>query len=126
MKVRRVLKGKVIGGVCTGLAQEMKIDVTFIRILFLIVAILTLGWLMAIIYFGLWFLMGKPVDEYVQVKNPKNELIIYFSAFLIGIGSLMLLMVFVPFNFFKYTLPIGFILVGAFMLYLAVKKKSNG
>lgn len=125
MKLHRVLEGKVFGGVCTGLAKGVNIDVAIVRLIFIMVAILTYGWLMVMLYLLLWFTMATPIDAYVEKTSIKNELAIYFSALLIGSGILMLLNVFLPFNLYKFTLPLGFIIIGVFMLIMAIKSHKN-
>jgi phage shock protein PspC (stress-responsive transcriptional regulator) len=43
-RLYQIREGSMISGVCTGLAEYMRIDVTFIRIMFVLFALMTGGW----------------------------------------------------------------------------------
>jgi phage shock protein PspC (stress-responsive transcriptional regulator) len=49
---------RIIGGVCSGLAEHFNVDVTLVRVMFLVVALVTgVGFL---VYLLLWLLMPEP------------------------------------------------------------------
>ena len=54
---------RVVGGVCSGIAEYFRVDPLFVRLGFVIVTLLQGAGLL--IYFVLWFLMKPPVDEKV-------------------------------------------------------------
>ena len=64
------LEGKKIGGVCAGFARHMGIDVTLLRILWLVIAIFTgVGF---VAYLIAWLLMPKDAPaQVVYVPQPQ-------------------------------------------------------
>jgi len=52
---------RIVGGVCSGLAEYFGVDPLFVRIVFVILAIGQGAGIL--IYFALWLLMKPPVDE---------------------------------------------------------------
>ncbi|HEY9288475.1 MAG TPA: PspC domain-containing protein [Candidatus Dormibacteraeota bacterium] len=52
---------RVLGGVCSGLAEYFGVDPLFVRIVFVVLTILQGAGIL--IYFVLWLLMKPPVDE---------------------------------------------------------------
>lgn len=55
MALKRNLNDKVIAGVCSGIAKEMDIDPTIVRLLFILALFLTVG-LPVLIYIIMWVL----------------------------------------------------------------------
>ncbi len=51
----RVEEGRMIAGVCTGLARYLGVDTTIVRIIFALLALFAMGGL--VIYLILWLLM---------------------------------------------------------------------
>ncbi len=49
--------GAIIGGVCSGLSESLKIDVTIIRVIFLV--LLVMGSVGFWLYIALWLLLPK-------------------------------------------------------------------
>jgi phage shock protein C len=63
-------QGKKIGGVCAGFARYMELDVTLVRILWLVIAIFTgVGF---IAYLVAWLLMPKDSSVEVVYTQPQN------------------------------------------------------
>lgn len=58
-KLTRSLDGKMLGGVCAGLANYLDIDVTLVRLIFVIILVLGVG-SPVLLYFLLWVIM--PVE----------------------------------------------------------------
>ncbi len=54
-KINRLWEGRMLGGVCIGIARFFGWDVTLVRIAF--VALTFAGWIGAIIYVALWFIL---------------------------------------------------------------------
>ncbi len=57
-RLYRIREGQVIAGVCTGLAAYFGIDVTIVRILFLLLTIFTFGWAL-LAYWALVFIVPE-------------------------------------------------------------------
>ncbi|MFA7598899.1 MAG: PspC domain-containing protein [Candidatus Cloacimonas sp.] len=55
-KLFRLKQGKKVGGVCTGLEAYFKIDVSIIRLLFILVTLFTSG-AAAVVYLVLWIIL---------------------------------------------------------------------
>ncbi len=62
----RVMRGKMIGGVCAGFAQYLDMDITLVRVLWLCVALLLGAGFIA--YLVCWIVM--PRDDAPTVSNP--------------------------------------------------------
>ncbi len=54
-RLTRVEEGKMIAGVCTGLAQYLGVDVTVVRLIFALLALFAAGGVL--LYFILWLIM---------------------------------------------------------------------
>ncbi|MDP8266190.1 MAG: PspC domain-containing protein [Candidatus Aceula meridiana] len=55
-------KDKKIGGVCGGIAEYFEKDATLFRLLFVLVALLTIGW--GIVgYLAMWLVIPKKSDK---------------------------------------------------------------
>ena len=124
-RLQRDTQHKVIGGVCSGLANYFGIDVTLIRVLFA-VALLAFSsgfW----IYVLLWIVMPTakvmPTGETSQFvssdnsdnsKNNKGSM--YAGAILIGIGLLGLLNWYIPALNWRTAWPILLIVIGILLI----------
>jgi len=54
-RLTRVEEGRMIAGVCTGLAQYLGVDVTVVRLIFALLALFAAGGVL--LYFILWLIM---------------------------------------------------------------------
>jgi len=54
-RLTRVEDGRMIAGVCTGLAQYLGVDVTVVRLIFALLALFAAGGVL--LYFILWLIM---------------------------------------------------------------------
>jgi phage shock protein PspC (stress-responsive transcriptional regulator) len=54
-RLTRVEEGKMIAGVCAGLAQYLGVDVTVVRLIFALLALFAAGGVL--LYFILWLIM---------------------------------------------------------------------
>lgn len=57
MSLHRIEEGKIIAGVCTGLADALGIDVTIIRIIFAAISVFMGGGIL--LYIVLWIVMPR-------------------------------------------------------------------
>lgn len=131
-KLQRDTQNKVIGGVCSGLANYFDIDVAIVRVLFAIALLCfsTGFW----IYLILWIVMPAGIatnDEatYVvapdgSVTQPQNKGSMTAGLILIGIGALGLLHRFVPQISWSTAWPIMIILLGVYLIVPRQEKKS--
>lgn len=129
--LKRNPRNKVIAGVCSGLADHLKLDPTLVRLIFVLLAIFAFGGV--IVYVVLWVIL--PEDDYItdystqtdeneiytqSSQNGKGQLIIGLT--MIIIGGLFLILAFIPqFNFWEFW-PVGLIVAGILILNQATKK----
>ena len=132
-KLQRDTQHKVIGGVCSGLANYFGIDTALVRVLFAI-ALLVFGtgfWL----YVLLWILMpsgnaaASGEASYVvspdgAVSSTKSKSGMAAGLILIGIGALGLLHRFVPQFNWQMAWPILLIILGILLIVPRKDKKS--
>ena len=131
-KLQRDTQNKVIGGVCSGLANYFSIDVAIVRVLFA-VALLCFStgfW----IYLILWIVMpaGNGVDNEVSyvvspdgsVTQPKNRGSMTAGLILIGVGALGILNRYVPEISWRTVWPILLILLGVLLIVPRQEMKS--
>lgn len=66
----RVSEGKMIGGVCTGLAKYLNADVSLIRVVTVLLAVFTqVGW---VVYIALWLLVPEEKSGRTGVDGLKD------------------------------------------------------
>ncbi len=141
-RLHRIRAGSMLGGVCTGLAQYLKMDVTLVRAVFVLLAILPgIG---VMLYLILWFLLstgenigagysaqdmsargrqfGHEVSE-VFTRRRENTIRL-IGIGLVVMGGLALLRIFIPGVFAwveRLSAPAALILLGGALLYFAYK-----
>lgn len=54
-------KNKMIAGVCAGIAEYLELDVTLVRVLYVLLSFVSVGFPGFLIYIILWMVM--PIDE---------------------------------------------------------------
>ncbi|MBR1514171.1 MAG: PspC domain-containing protein [Bacteroidales bacterium] len=132
-KLERDTQHKVIGGVCSGLANYFDIDATLLRVLFAFLFLFASAgfWL----YVILWIVMPaastqRIVDENGQtiIEVPEQKQIskgsLVLGLILIATGALALLHRFVP-NFTWETIwPVLLIVLGMLLLFPSKDRKS--
>lgn len=131
-KLQRDTQNKVIGGVCSGLANYFNIDVAIIRVLFAIALLCfsTGFW----VYLILWIVMPQGTATYNEatyavspdgtVTQPKNKGSMTAGLILIGAGALGLLHRFVPAINWSTAWPILLIILGVLLIVPRQEKKS--
>lgn len=133
-KLERDVKNKVIGGVCSGLANYLDMDVALVRVLF-VIALLAFSagfW----IYLLLWVLMpasstvtadATTTDAVVQetsdeAKNRKGSL--FMGLVLIGLGVIGLVHRYIPEINWSTIWPVLLIALGLLLIVPHKEKKS--
>ncbi len=60
---------KLLAGVCAGIAEYLDMDVTLVRILYVVFSFLSAAFPGILVYFILWIIMPKPDSEIEIVKK---------------------------------------------------------
>jgi len=133
MKFYRKTEGAVIGGVCNGLAQELKMEVLVIRMIILILFFMSAG-TVGLLYVILWAVLpaedsNSTIKEEILEKTGKLEQMkdriqnpLVVGAVLIVIGGLLFLNSIVPMDFMgKVLFPIVLVAAG---IYLVIRSKK--
>ena len=100
---RKNLKNKMIFGVCSGLADHFNIDVTVIRIIFLIGLII--GGFTLLIYLVLALITPSEGDNTtykIDTKSKSWEILIIFIGLLLVFLGLIVIMAFSMFGTYSY------------------------
>ena len=129
-RLQRDTRNKVIGGVCSGLANYFGIDAALVRLLFAF-ALLAFSagfW----VYVILWIVMpvgdGTTATEEgcnaLMSEPQKNKGSLYTGTILIGIGVLGLLHRYVPTLNWRTAWPILLIVIGILLIVPFKDKKS--
>ncbi len=71
MKLYRMENGKKIAGICAGIADSYKMDVTLIRLIFIFATVLTGIWPGVVTYLAAWYLL--PEKETYEETNKSTE-----------------------------------------------------
>lgn len=132
-RLQRDTQNKVIGGVCSGLANYFDIDASLVRLLFAIAFLVFSSgfW----IYLILWIIM--PAGSGVQAAemtdgvvsdvtetSKKNKGSLVAGLILIGIGLIGLLHIYIPEISWEVAWPILLILLGIFLIVPINRKLS--
>ena len=141
-KFYRDSKNKVIGGVCSGLANDFNLDVALLRVIFVLACLFaSFGfWL----YIILWIFI--PIEDQQTVYNEQQEFgyqtttdiqqpifgrqtskttAIFAGVFVILVGVLFLINNFVPIYWIWKLWPLILVGIGVVMIYNAIKKGDN-
>ena len=143
-RLERNPMNKVIGGVCSGLADYFNLDVALVRILFVIALLFaSFGfWL----YIILWIFIperdlnfyfnndqhqyreyqpkSEDVDNSSNYVNKKNTTI-FAGVIVILLGFIFLINNFIPISWVWKLWPIILVLIGTVMIVNAIKKNNN-
>ena len=122
MKLYKKTEGKVIAGVCSGLAEAAGMEVKWMRLIWVVGALVTVTIIPVIVaYVVLAILLPDNADGTQAVPSGKIG-IISFAAFLIALGVLIVLDSLIPFALTKFFLPICLIGGGVLVIVWAIKK----
>lgn len=136
-RFERSATNKVIGGVCAGLADYLNMDVTLVRVLFVVAALCgSFGfWL----YIILWIVapsqkvigFDSKNDEPIEINVVENEKkgfqkgTVVTAIILIGIGLLALIDNFMPIDWIWKLWPVILIALGIVIIMNTQKKQNN-
>ena len=143
-KLYRVPSEAMLGGVCAGLARYLNMDVTIVRLIFVLLVVLPgLG---VLLYFILWFLLpaeedvlsgsgysaddmswrgrrfGREVSEVFTKRRENTIRLAGIGLILMGIVALLRILVPTVFGWIdRISGPLALMLVGGVLLYFALK-----
>lgn len=136
-KFERSATNKVIGGVCAGLADYLNMDVTLMRVLFVVAALCgSFGfWL----YVILWIVapsqkvigFNNQYQEPIDISTPEDDKkglqkgAIVTAIILIGIGLIALIDNFLPIDWIWKLWPVILIALGIVIIMNTQKKQNN-
>ena len=128
-RLQRNTQNKVIAGVCSGLADYFGIDVTLMRVLF--VVLLLAGCFGFLIYFILWIVMPKAKNDGSQLYDNVDATVqqsgkgswIVGSTF-IAIGGLCLIADWLPKFNWSVIWPVSLIVLGLLLIVPLKNRKS--
>ena len=139
-KLERNPMNKVIGGVCSGLADYFNLDVALLRVLFVIALLFaSFGfWL----YVILWMVLPerqlttdfgqqktdfgqRTTDKGQSVEENKKLTSIVSGVIIILIGLVFLINNFIPINWIRKLWPLILVVVGIVMIYKASMKGGD-
>lgn len=139
-KLERNPMNKVLGGVCSGLADYFNLDVALVRVLFVIALLFaSFGfWL----YVILWMVLPEknlsfdfeqpktdekqqPADEGQQTEESKKLTSIVSGIIVIFIGLIFLINNFIPIIWIWKLWPLILVVIGAVMIYKAIVKGGD-
>jgi len=118
-KLYRSRKQQLLGGVCAGIANYFNIDVTLVRLIWVVVGLIGGSGLLA--YIIAWIIIPLEPEEDIIDVTPNNEQSLNSRALgwiIIVIGIILLLR---RFEFFliinRYIIPILLIVLGLFFIF---------
>ncbi|MBS3999794.1 MAG: PspC domain-containing protein [Desulfobulbaceae bacterium] len=142
-KLYKSRRSKMIGGVAGGLGDYFDIDPVIIRVLFILTAF---AWGVSVIaYILLWIVLPENPDEvenyYDFVNDPnkdmnmnnfadfddskqKKDRRVIAGAFLIILGSIILLDKLTDWLSFSYVWPLFLVAIGGYLIYKSVNKNN--
>lgn len=146
-KLHRIPDQAVFGGVASGIAQYLQIDVVIVRVLFVVMLLLPIppsfGWT-GILYIILWAVLPtgpavpftgttgfdsnplKPSEPFFD-KKKSDQTVMVLGGILIFFGAVMLVDDFpIWYQFKKYFWPIILIAIGAFLILRQRDKEHEG
>ena len=126
-KLERNPMNKVLGGVCSGLADYFKLDVALVRVLFVIAFLFaSFGfWL----YVILWIVVPEGKIDFSSSRQPDNDedrkklTSVVSGVIVILIGLMFLINNFIPISWIWKLWPLILVIIGVVMV---VKASSKG
>jgi phage shock protein PspC (stress-responsive transcriptional regulator) len=114
----------VFGGVCSGMAAYLGMDITLMRILCVIMTVFTGGFLMGAVYLVLWAVLpaaeGPPRGAVGSGRG-----ILWLAAALIALGVFLLLRELLPVNITPYLFAVGLIAAGTLLIWTTVRNRQG-
>lgn len=126
-KLTRNTADSVFGGVCSGMAAYIGMDVTLMRILWVIVTVVTWGFVIGAVYLVLWAVLPAQDGSTGKIQfdsGKSGKGIVWVAAVLIGLGAFLLLNELFDINLKPYFFAVGLIVAGALLIWSTARKKK--
>lgn len=134
MKFYRKIQGSVLGGVCNGICEEMKIDTMLFRLVAILALIVSSGFI-GILYIILWAVLPA-IDSNSNIKDEITDKIKKYSflkdkvknpnvlgIILLALGLLILIDIILPLDLIlKFFLPLALVAGGIYLLVVNNKR----
>lgn len=134
MKFYRKIQGSVLGGVCNGISEELKIDTMLIRLV-AILALIISGGFVGLVYVLLWAVLPA-IDSNSNIKDEVMDKINQYSFLkdkiknpnvlgivLVSLGLLILIDIILPLDLImKFFLPLALVGLGIYLLIVNNKR----
>lgn len=134
MKFYRKIQGSVLGGVCNGISEELKIDTMLIRLV-AILALIISGGFVGLVYVLLWAVLPA-IDSNSNIKDEVMDKINQYSFLkdkiknpnvlgivLVSLGLLILIDIILPLDLImKFFLPLALVGLGIYLLVVNNKR----
>lgn len=142
-QLRRSATSRVIGGVCGGLAEYFGIDPTIVRIIWIALTILSIGFGGAILYVLAWIVMPAPDSMGKQAGGSEPAVKSLVGFVLIGVGIVLLMAMTLPWTciipfshcfpwfwhmpalIFRFILPLALVVLGIVFLIVGLSNRSQ-
>lgn len=134
MKFYRKIQGSVLGGVCNGICEEMKIDTMLFRLVAILALIVSSGFI-GILYIILWAVLPATdsnsnikdeimdkVNQYSFIKDKvKNPNVL--GIILLALGLLILIDIILPLDLIlRFIIPLALVAGGLYLLIVNNKR----
>ena len=134
MKFYRKIQGSVLGGVCNGICEEMKIDTMLFRLVALLALIVSSGFI-GILYIILWAVLPA-IDSNSNIKDEITDKIKKYSflkdkvknpnvlgIILLALGLLILIDIILPLDLIlRFIIPLALVAGGLYLLIVNNKR----
>ena len=134
MKFYRKIQGSVIGGVCNGICEEMKIDTMLFRLVAILALIVSSGFI-GILYIILWAVLPA-IDSNSNIKDEITDKIKKYSflkdkvknpnvlgIILLALGLLILIDIILPLDLIlRFIIPLALVAGGLYLLIVNNKR----
>lgn len=134
MKFYRKIQGSVLGGVCNGICEEMKIDTMLFRLVAILALIVSSGFI-GILYIILWAVLPA-IDSNSNIKDEITDKIKKYSflkdkvknpnvlgIILLALGLLILIDIILPLDLIlRFIIPLALVAGGLYLLIVNNKR----
>lgn len=106
------------------MAAYLGMDITLMRILWVIMTVFTWGFLMGAVYLVLWAVLPA-ADEPPRGAVGSGRGILWLAAALIALGVFLLLRELLPVNITPYLFAVGLIAAGTLLIWATVRNRRG-
>ncbi len=113
-RLYRSTENKMLAGVCGGMAEYFQIDVSLIRLVWILMFLA--GGSGLLLYIIAWIIIPEKEEEYEQKIPQDNKTNTLFGILLIAIGVVLLFDRYIPWRSLTRLWPAGLIILGVIMI----------